>query len=109
MVTRHIWRDLAFAVGGAAVLSTLLASSLAIRSAGAQDAPPQDAPLQDAPLQVMPPPALQQACAGDVLALCPGITPGGGRIKQCFIAKRGQLSFGCKRALLEARNTMSGK
>ena len=96
---QHTWRDLTFAIGGAILLSTLLASSTAIRSAGAQEAPPL----------VMPPPALQQACADDVRALCPGITPGGGRIKQCFIAKRAQLSFGCKRALLEARATMTAK
>lgn len=52
--------------------------------------------------------ALQQACASDVRALCSGITPGGGRIKQCMVEKRDQLSDGCKSAMQAAR-AMSGK
>ncbi|MBI1201166.1 MAG: hypothetical protein GC182_01515 [Rhodopseudomonas sp.] len=75
-----------------------MASSTAIRPAAAQDAP----------TPAKPPSALRQACAEDVRVLCAGIAPGGGRIKQCFIAKRAQLSPGCKSALLGAR-AMSGQ
>jgi hypothetical protein len=42
---------------------------------------------------------MRQACGGDVRSLCSGITPGGGRIKQCMIDKFDQLSDGCKAAL----------
>jgi hypothetical protein len=35
--------------------------------------------------------------------LCAGVFPGGGRIKQCMIEKRDQLSEACKTALLAAR------
>lgn len=99
MITRHIGRDLALAVMGAVLLSALLVSTTSIRPAAAQQPG----------WPTVPPPALQRACAEDVRALCPGIVPGGGRIKQCFIAKREQLSAGCKSALLEARDAMTAK
>jgi hypothetical protein len=48
-------------------------------------------------------PTPRQACKGDVQTLCAGVFPGGGRIKQCMIEKRDQLSEACKTALLAAR------
>jgi hypothetical protein len=47
--------------------------------------------------------AIRQACADDVRALCAGVIPGGGRIKQCIVENRDRLSDGCKSALLAAR------
>ena len=52
---------------------------------------------------------LRQACGTDVRSLCAGVMPGGGRIKQCMIEKRDQLSDGCKNAMKEARTPSSGK
>jgi hypothetical protein len=49
------------------------------------------------------PTALQAACAQDAATLCPGLTPGGGRILACFRQKSGQLSDGCRSALRQAR------
>lgn len=38
--------------------------------------------------------AVRQACGSEVRTLCTGITPGGGRIKQCMIEKFDKLSDG---------------
>ena len=46
--------------------------------------------------------ALQKACMSDVKALCAGIQPGGGRIKDCLMAKTDQVSPQCKAAISEA-------
>jgi hypothetical protein len=43
------------------------------------------------------------ACAADIKALCPGLEPGGGRIRQCMKEKPEQLSDGCKNAIAAAR------
>jgi D-serine deaminase-like pyridoxal phosphate-dependent protein len=43
------------------------------------------------------------ACKGDVARLCPGVQPGGGKIKECLMAQRAQVSFGCKKALYQAK------
>ncbi|UFZ03982.1 hypothetical protein LQG66_33110 [Bradyrhizobium ontarionense] len=53
--------------------------------------------------------AMRQACGDDVRALCPGIMPGGGRIKQCMIEKFDRLSDGCKTALKDAKAQQGGK
>lgn len=45
---------------------------------------------------------LQKSCGADVKALCAGVQPGGGRIKQCIMEKSDQLSPGCKAALASA-------
>jgi hypothetical protein len=47
---------------------------------------------------------VRAACAADIRTLCAGIQPGGGRIRQCMREKRDQLSQGCKRALIAARD-----
>jgi hypothetical protein len=46
---------------------------------------------------------VRAACAADIRALCAGVQPGGGRIRQCMREKRDQLSQGCKRALIAGR------
>lgn len=50
--------------------------------------------------------AVRAACKADVTALCQGIQPGGGRIKECLKANKDKLSEGCKSAIatmIEAR------
>ena len=42
---------------------------------------------------------LQKACTNDIKTLCAGIEPGGGRIRQCMVAKREQASPECKAAM----------
>lgn len=50
-----------------------------------------------------PPPGVAAACKADMEAMCPGITPGGGRIAACLKENRRQLSPGCKEAIRERR------
>lgn len=47
--------------------------------------------------------AARQACAADVKTLCPGIQPGGGKLKQCLRENVAKLSPGCRGALREAK------
>lgn len=42
---------------------------------------------------------VRAACTADVKALCAGISPGGGRIRQCMAQKFDQLSPGCRTAI----------
>ena len=58
----------------------LLALALSTLAAKAQDA------------------AVRQACGNDLRTVCSGVTPGGGRIKQCMIDNFDKLSDGCKAA-----------
>lgn len=43
----------------------------------------------------------QGACKSDVQALCAGVQPGGGRIRDCMKEHRTQLSAACKIALAD--------
>jgi hypothetical protein len=43
--------------------------------------------------------ALRTYCKADVERLCPGVQPGGGRIKACLMEKKEQMSVGCAQAL----------
>jgi hypothetical protein len=47
--------------------------------------------------------AVWEACKADITALCQGVQPGGGRIKECLKANRDKLSDGCKSAIAAAR------
>jgi hypothetical protein len=52
------------------------------------------------------PPALNEvraACEADVQKLCPGIEPGGGRILACLKQHKGEVSDGCKQAIVKAK------
>jgi Cysteine rich repeat len=42
---------------------------------------------------------VRQACSSDFHTVCSGVTPGGGRIKQCMIDNFDKLSDGCKAAM----------
>ena len=43
------------------------------------------------------------ACKGDYQRLCNNVSPGGGRIAQCFKQHESELSSQCKTALVEAK------
>ena len=43
------------------------------------------------------------ACRADIERLCPNVPPGGGEIMKCLKAQRQQVSFGCKRAIFQAK------
>ncbi|MDZ4867364.1 MAG: cysteine rich repeat-containing protein [Alphaproteobacteria bacterium] len=47
--------------------------------------------------------ALREACKADIATLCPGLEPGGGRIRECLRANRDKISDGCKAAIAAAR------
>ena len=46
--------------------------------------------------------AVRQACQADISSLCPGIQPGGGRIKVCLKQNKDKLSQGCRSAIADA-------
>jgi len=43
--------------------------------------------------------ALRTYCKADVERLCPGVPPGGGRIKACLMKHQNEMSVGCAKAL----------
>jgi hypothetical protein len=47
--------------------------------------------------------AVQQACGADFQALCPGLTPGDGKLGACIRENRAKLSPGCTTALQSLR------
>jgi len=50
---------------------------------------------------------LRGACGPDVQRLCPGVQPGEGRIKACLMANKDQMSVGCAKALMKAKQSKS--
>ena len=48
--------------------------------------------------------ALRAYCKADVERLCPGVEPGGGRIKACLMANKEQMSVGCAQALMKFKD-----
>jgi|GEM_PF-5750669 len=50
---------------------------------------------------------LQQVCAADFQTLCPGMTPGDGKLGPCIRANRAKLSKGCSDALGALRASRS--
>jgi hypothetical protein len=42
---------------------------------------------------------LRAYCKPDIERLCPNVPPGGGRIKECLMQQKMQLSVGCAKAL----------
>ena len=49
--------------------------------------------------------ALRQYCRPDVERLCPGVQPGGGRIKACLMQHKNEISVGCAKALQSAKKS----
>ena len=54
--------------------------------------------------QQAPPPSadVRQACHADFQKFCPGVRPGGGRIKECMAPHKDELSPACRDALFKA-------
>ncbi|MFM7141527.1 MAG: cysteine rich repeat-containing protein [Alphaproteobacteria bacterium] len=50
---------------------------------------------------------LRGACGPDVQRLCPNVQPGDGRIKACLKANENQMSVGCAKALMKAKQSKS--
>jgi hypothetical protein len=48
----------------------------------------------------------RHACRADFERLCPGVKPGGGRIRECFKAHRSEISPACRAALQGRRAAM---
>jgi len=48
---------------------------------------------------------LRGACAADVQRLCPNVQPGEGRIKACLTANKDQMTVGCAKALMKAKQS----
>jgi len=45
--------------------------------------------------------ALRSACKADIERLCPDVEPGQGRIKDCLMSRKEEMSAGCIEALRE--------
>ena len=50
--------------------------------------------------------ALTKYCKADVERLCPGIEPGGGKLKECLMKHKEEMSVGCAKALQELKKSM---
>jgi|KBSMisStaDraftv2_1062788.scaffolds.fasta_scaffold2387603_2 hypothetical protein len=46
---------------------------------------------------------LPEACKADVSSLCPGMTPGDGKIRKCMKEHRDKVSEGCRSAIKQAK------
>lgn len=99
-------------------LLALVATPIAAPAQNAPPAPEQGAPaapgeMAPGPGQMGPGPGQMgpggpgagalAACRPDVAQFCGGMQPGGGRIRSCIREHFGQLSPGCKQALIQAR------
>ena len=61
------------------------------------------AQAEDAPAAPAGEHNVRAACAADFKKLCPGVEPGGGRVRACIAEHRDELSDGCRQALKQAR------
>jgi hypothetical protein len=53
--------------------------------------------------------ALQTYCKADIERLCPNVQLGGGRIKECLMAQKEQMSVGCAQALQKLKQEKQKK
>jgi hypothetical protein len=89
-----------------ALCAGLLALVATPIAAPAQNAPPPEEGAPPGPGQMAPGgpgSGAMAACRPDVAQFCGGLQPGGGRIRSCIREHFGQLSPGCKQALIQAR------
>lgn len=80
-------------IRGLALLVNLLAIAI-IQAAGAQQSTGPSAAVLD---------ALRAACQDDAQKLCAGVQPGGGRIINCLVQHKDQVSDACKQAFIKAK------
>ena len=91
----------AFALGAALMLA-LTGGAIAAQSNDSTPATdtgasqPQQPPARAGAMRFA---ALQKACGSDFKALCPGMTPGDGKLGPCIRTQRTKLSSGCSDAL----------
>ena len=78
------------------LLVLLAASSLPAFSGAQGGAPKMD------PQEIQ---ALRTYCKADIERLCAGVQPGGGRIKECLMANKEQMSVGCAQALQKLKQS----
>jgi Cysteine rich repeat len=83
---------------GSALLFSLCLG-VAAQSALADEPPTPAAPPQGG--------EVRGACKADIEKLCPGIQPGGGKIRECMKQHEADLSDACKQALAKARSSHS--
>lgn len=87
------------AIGGGAAAPAAAAAAPATATA----APAAAAPAPRLALRPMRPRevlfVMRSACGRDVRALCPGVSPGGGRIAECLMANAASLSPACRAVL----------
>jgi len=82
----------------------ILAALFAAPAAFAQsDMPPGAPPMQQGMQQSPQAAAIRAACGQDFRRLCAGVQPGGGRVVQCLMAHRAELSPACAADLGGAR------
>jgi hypothetical protein len=74
-------------------LRLFLLAGILVSSAPAFAQPPQESKM-DAEFE-----ALRTYCKADIERLCPNVEPGGGRIKECLMAQKDQMTVGCAQAL----------
>ena len=53
--------------------------------------------------------ALRAYCKSDIERLCPNVEPGGGRIKECLMAQKEQMTVGCAQALQKLKEAKQKK
>ena len=80
-------------IRGLALRVSLLAIAI-IQAAGAQQSTAPSATLLD---------ELRAACQDDAQKLCAGVQPGGGRIINCLVQHKDEVSAACKQAFVKAR------
>lgn len=70
---------------------------------------PTPTPTQTMPQRLGNRGAMMQACQADFVALCPGMTPGDGKLGPCIRANREKLSTSCQAAMREGLGARRGQ
>ncbi len=109
-------RMMLFVAAIAALSGGAIAQNVTVQSV------PESTPSSQVPTAIptpTPPPALPQrfgnggaiiqACRADFVALCPGMTPGDGKLGPCIRANRAKLSSTCQAAMREGLGARRGQ
>jgi len=92
-------------------LFLIMATLFGLPAAFAQPAPAQQPLMQLAGAQPQGEAVakFRAACGQDFRRFCTGVQPGGGRVVQCLLARRGELSAPCRSVFAEMRATAAQK